>query len=197
MTTTPTLSPDDPFDATLGRLARSAWQAVLVAGIAAVVVGILALVWPKATLSVVGVFFGIFLLISGVVQVVAAFGTHVSTPMRVLVFISGAICILLGLFCFRGTLESILLLALWIGIGWLFRGITQIVAAASDPGMPARGWQVFLGALHVAAGAVLITWPIKSVHVLTVVTGCWLLVVGVVEVVTALRIRSITRDANL
>ncbi|MGW2239987.1 hypothetical protein ACWCWE_39250, partial [Streptomyces sp. NPDC001759] len=30
----------------------------------------------------------------------------------------------------RGPMRSILLLALWIGIGWLIRGITQTLAAA-------------------------------------------------------------------
>ncbi|MGH1554451.1 hypothetical protein ACRAWF_28435 [Streptomyces sp. L7] len=33
------------------------------------------------------------------------------------------------------------MLALWIGIGWLIRGITQTLAAASDQNMPARGWR--------------------------------------------------------
>ncbi|MET9375470.1 hypothetical protein ABZX98_15130 [Streptomyces sp. NPDC002992] len=38
----------------------------------------------------------------------------------------------------------------WIGIGRLFRGITQTVAAASGPAMPARGRQLFLGVVNAA-----------------------------------------------
>ncbi len=182
-------------DGPLNQLARAAWQAVLLAGVAAVVLGVLVLVWPKATLFVVGICFGLFLVLSGIVQLVAAFGTHISTALRVMAFISGALSILLGLFCFRGTLESILLLGLWIGIGWLFRGITQLMAAASDPGMPARGWQVFVGIVNAVAGIVLVVWPISSIRVLTVVTGCWLLVLGLVEVITALQIRGAAKRA--
>ncbi len=123
----------------LGMLAGAAWQALLLAGLVALVLGVLVLVWPGASLVVAGVLFGLYLLFSGVMQLVAAFGTHVSTALRVMAFISGTLSILLGLLCFRGAMQSILLLALWIGIGWLFRGITQTVAAASDPAMPARG----------------------------------------------------------
>ncbi|MFI5804965.1 HdeD family acid-resistance protein [Streptomyces sp. NPDC051561] len=179
-----------PEEGPLHRLGRGAWQAVLAAGLATIVLGVMVLVWPGATLVAVAVLFGVYLVVSGVMQLVSAFGTHVSTALRVMAFISGALSILLGLFCFRGAMQSLLLLALWIGIGWLFRGITQTVAAASDSAMPARGWQICLGILSAIAGIVLIVSPLSSVAVLTVVGGWWLVVVGVVEIATSFRIRS-------
>ncbi|MFE7585054.1 HdeD family acid-resistance protein [Streptomyces gardneri] len=179
----------------LGVLAGAAWQALLVAGIVSVVLGIMVLVWPDASLRVAGVLFGLYLLFSGVMQLVTAFGTHATTALRVMAFISGALSILLGLFCFRGAMQSTLLLALWIGIGWLFRGITQTVAAASDPTMPARGWQIFLGIVSAVAGVVLIVSPLESARVLTVLAGIWLIMVGLVEAATAFVIRS--RAGNL
>ncbi|MFF5286951.1 HdeD family acid-resistance protein [Streptomyces sp. NPDC012756] len=178
----------------VGLLAGFAWQALLVAGLASLILGVMVLAWPEATLRVVGVLFGLYLLLSGVMQLVAAFGTHATTALRVMAFISGALSILLGLFCFRGATQSTLLLALWIGIGWLFRGITQAVAAASDPAMPARGWQIFLGIVSAVAGVVLIVAPLESATVLTVLAGIWLLVVGVVELVTAFMVRSRAKD---
>nr|WP_240662709.1 HdeD family acid-resistance protein [Streptomyces sp. WAC 06738] len=173
----------------LGLLARGAWQAVLLAGVAALVLGALTLAWPGETLRVVGILFGLYLLVIGVMQLVAAFGTHASTGLRVMAFISGALCILLGLLCFRSALQSILLLALWIGIGWLFRGITQAVAAGSDEAMPARGWQIGLGVISALAGIVLIVSPLTSIAILTYLAGAWLLAVGVIEIATAVRIR--------
>ncbi|MEV7566587.1 HdeD family acid-resistance protein [Streptomyces tanashiensis] len=178
----------------LGMLAGFAWQALLVAGLVSLILGVLVLAWPKATLTVVGVLFGLYLLFSGVVQLVAAFGTHATTALRVMAFVSGALSILLGLFCFRGATQSILLLALWIGIGWLFRGIMQTVAAASDPAMPARGWQIFLGIVSALAGIVLIVSPLESAAVLTVLGGIWLLVVGATEIITAFMVRSRAKD---
>ncbi|HTJ68796.1 MAG TPA: HdeD family acid-resistance protein [Actinospica sp.] len=174
----------------LQQLARNAWQAVLLIGVAAIVFGVMALVWPHATLRALGILFGIYLLVSGIMQLAAAFGTHTETSLRVLAFISGAISIMLGLFCFRGALESILLLAIWIGIGWIFRGVSQLAAASSDPLMPARGWQIFSGIIGILAGIVVLASPVSSIWVLTLFGGIWLIITGVAEIATALQLRS-------
>ncbi|PZH02550.1 hypothetical protein C1I97_21100 [Streptomyces sp. NTH33] len=181
--------PEEPLEGPLRLISRAAWQAVLAAGVATLVLGILVLLWPGPSLLAAGILFGVYLLVSGVLQLVSAFGTHATTSLRVLAFVSGALSILLGLFCFRGALQSILLLALWIGIGWLIRGITQTIAAVHHRDAPARGWQIFLGILTFAAGIVLIVSPLRSVAVLTLVAGWWLVVVGVIEIVTAFRVR--------
>ncbi|MGW2031623.1 MULTISPECIES: HdeD family acid-resistance protein [Streptomyces] len=185
--------PEPAFEGPLHALSRAAWQVVLLTGVGSLVLGVLVLVWPGPSLVAAGVLFGLYLLYSGVLQLVSAFGTHRATSLRVLAFISGALSILLGLFCFRGPMQSILLLALWIGIGWLFRGITQTVAAVHDPRMPARGWQIFLGIVTFVAGIVLIDSPLESVSVLTLVSGIWLVAVGIVEIVTAFGIRGRAR----
>jgi len=187
-------APEPPLEGPLHALSKAAWQVVLITGVASLILGVLVLAWPDATLLAVGILFGLYLLFSGVFQLVAAFGTHQTTSLRVLAFISGSLSILLGLFCLRGPMRSILLLALWIGIGWLIRGITQTLAAAHDKEMPARGWQIFLGILTFVAGIVLIDSPFESVAVLTLVGGIWLVAVGVVEILTALRIRARARQ---
>jgi uncharacterized membrane protein HdeD (DUF308 family) len=174
----------------LHRLARYAWQAVLATGIVAIVLGALVLMWPGISIIVAGVLFGLYLVVGGVMQLVAAFGTHGTTALRVLAFVSGALSILLGLLCFRSAFDSILLLALWIGIGWLFRGIIQIVSAISDANLPARGWQGFYGAISLLAGIALIDSPLSSVALLTILGGAWLIALGVVEVITAFRVRT-------
>ncbi|MFI6033855.1 HdeD family acid-resistance protein [Streptomyces sp. NPDC051315] len=186
--------PEPPIEGPLHTLSRMAWQVVLVTGIASLVLGVLVLGWPGASLVAAGVLFGVYLVVSGVFQLVSAFGTHRTTSLRVLAFISGTLSILLGLFCFRGPMRSVLLLALWIGIGWVIRGITQTLAAVSDRAMPARGWQIFLGAVTFVGGIVLIDSPFESVAVLTLVGGIWLVVVGVVETATAVRIRARARQ---
>ncbi|MGW1722739.1 HdeD family acid-resistance protein [Streptomyces sp. NPDC002306] len=185
---------EPPLEGPLHALSQAAWQVVLLTGVASLVLGVLVLIWPGASLLAAGVLFGIYLLVSGVLQLVSAFGTHKTTSLRVLAFISGALSIVLGLFCFRGPMQSILLLGLWIGIGWVIRGITQTLAAVHDRGMPARGWQIFLGIVTFIAGIVLIDSPFESVAVLTLVGGIWLVVVGIVEMVTSFRIRGLARQ---
>ncbi|MFF3876130.1 HdeD family acid-resistance protein [Streptomyces sp. NPDC001978] len=183
----------EPQDASvtesLGALANMGWQILLTTGLAAIALGVVVLAWPKETLRVVGVLFGIYLLVTGVFQLAAAFGTHVPRHLRALHFLTGALSVLLGLICFRGTLQSILLLALWIGFSWLLRGTTTTATAASAPAMPARGWMLFSGIIGMLAGIVLIVSPFTSIAALTLATGIMAIVLGVVEVFHAVRMR--------
>jgi len=182
------------FEGPLHQLARSAWQLLLFTGVVAAALGVIVLVWPGKTLVVVGVLFGIFLVVSGIGYVFAAFGAHRGAAMRVLMFLTGVVSLVLGFFCFRDKLESILLLALWIGIGWVFRGVTLLAAALSFDHLPGRGWQALAGLIIIIGGGVLIIYPLDSIEVLTLVAGIWLIIIGVIDVIDAIMVRHRTKQ---
>ncbi|GGZ01838.1 HdeD family acid-resistance protein [Streptomyces poonensis] len=181
--------PDASAAGPLGAVANMGWQILLTTGLAATALGVVIFVWPRETLRVVGVLFGVYLLVTGVFQLAAAFGTHVPGHLRALHFVTGALSVLLGLLCFRGTLESLLLLALWIGFGWLLRGVMTTATAASAEAMPARGWMLFSGIIGMLAGIVLIVSPFTSIAALTLVAGVMAIILGVIEVCHAVRMR--------
>jgi uncharacterized membrane protein HdeD (DUF308 family) len=183
------------FEGPLQQLARSAWQLLLLTGVVAVALGVIVLAWPGKTLFVAGVLFGIYLVVTGIGYVFAAFGAHTGAAMRVLAFITGVISLVLGFFCFRDKFEAVWLLALWIGISWVFRGMTLLAAALSLDHMPARGWQVLSGLIIVVGGGVLIINPSESMAVLTLVAGCWLIAIGIVDVITAFQVRHRSKAA--
>jgi len=178
------------FEGPLQQLARSAWQLVLFIGILAVALGVAVLAWPGKTLVVAGALFGIYLVVSGVGYMFTAFGSHTGATMRVLGFITGAVSLVLGFFCFRDKFEAVWLLALWIGIGWVFRGMTLLAAALSLDHVPGRGWQALTGVIVLIGGGVLIISPIESMAILTLVAGWWLIVIGIMDVITAFQVRS-------
>jgi uncharacterized membrane protein HdeD (DUF308 family) len=180
----------------LSELARFGWQAELTAGLVAVVLGIIVLAWTDRTLTVVGVLFGLYLVISGVLQLVGAAGARVTGGLRALGFVSGALFILLGLLCFRSAFHSLVLLGIWIGIGWLFRGAVGTYAALDAPPFPGRGWAVFFGAVTAVAGVVLIANPVGSLTTLAVIAGIVLLVLGAIELGHAFYLRSQARASG-
>ncbi|GGN66643.1 HdeD family acid-resistance protein [Nocardia rhizosphaerihabitans] len=182
------------LESPMAALAKKTWQTILVTGLLAVVLGIIVLVWPGPSLLVAGILFGIYMVVSGIFQLVAAFTHLPSTSFRVLSFISGVLSLIIGVFCFRDDLTSIVLLGLFIGISWLFRGIAILFAAASEKGVPGRGWQIFYGVISAIAGVILIVWPISSLTTLTLVVGIFLIVIGVMEMITAFGVR---KDAHL
>ncbi|MGO9102356.1 MAG: HdeD family acid-resistance protein [Mycobacterium sp.] len=188
-----TVSDKTVFEGPVHQLARSAWQLLLLIGIVAVMLGVIVLAWPGPSLLVAGVLFGIYLVVSGIGYVFAAFGTHTGAAMRVLAFLTGLVSLVLGFFCFRDKFEAVTLLALWIGIGWVFRGMTLLASALSFDHMPGRGWQAFSGVIIVIGGGVLIISPIDSIAVLTLVAGCWLIAIGIIDVITAFQVRSRTK----
>jgi uncharacterized membrane protein HdeD (DUF308 family) len=166
------------------------WKSALVSGILALTLGILVLAWPGISILVAAVVFGVYLLIAGITQVIFAFSLHVSAGGRVLLFISGAAALILAVLCFRSLAESILLLAIWIGVVFIFRGVATAISAISDPTLPGRFWHVFIGVISLLAGIVLIASPFESIGILALVVGIWLVVIGVFEIASSFGIRA-------
>ncbi|GAY13435.1 HdeD family acid-resistance protein [Mycobacterium sp. shizuoka-1] len=170
------------------------WKSVLLSGILSLVLGILVLVWPGISILVAAIFFGAYLLVTGISQVFHAFTLHVSAGGRVMLFISGAAALILAVLCFRSIQNSILLLAIWIGIGFIFRGVATAVSAISDPDTPGRGWEIFVGVISLIAGIVVLASPFPSLATLTIVVGIWLVVIGVFEIVASFGIRKAAKN---
>ena len=174
------------------RLLPHLWKSTLVSGILALALGILVLKLPGRSIVAAAILFAVYLLITGIAEVFFAFSLHVSAGGRVLLFISGAASLILALLCFRhfGEGYAILLLAIWIGVGFIFRGVATSISAISDPTLPGRGWQIFLGVISLLAGIVMLASPLQTLAILTLVVGVWLIVIGVFEIVSSFGIRS-------
>lgn len=172
-----------------GPLAGHLWKSILLTGILSVILGAMVLKWPDETIVLAAIFFGAYLLVTGISQVFHAFTLHISGSGRALLFISGAASLVLAVLCFKSIGNSVLLLAIWIGIGFIFRGVAEAASAISDPETPGRGWQIFLGIITLIAGIIVMASPIASLATLTLVTGIWLIVIGVFEIVAAFGIR--------
>lgn len=109
------------------------WKSTLTSGILSLILGALILAWPGISVLVAAVAFGVYLILTGIAQVMFAFSLHVSAGSRILLFISGAASLILAVLAFRHFGNAVLLLAIWIGIGFIFRGVATTVSAISDP----------------------------------------------------------------
>jgi uncharacterized membrane protein HdeD (DUF308 family) len=183
-----TISPADE-QALLARIGR-AWWVVLLLGVVSLIVGVIVLIRPFTAVNVAAIIFGIWLLVSGVIQLAQAFDKQLETISRVLNAITGVIGIVLGIICLDSAEDRIALLTLFIGIWWIMRGIVQIAIGASEQG---GGVVIFLGILGILAGGVVLIWPIASLTVLTLVVGIWLVVLGIFEIIASFRVRSLKK----
>ena len=171
------------------------WKSALASGILSLILGVLVLAWPGISILVAAVAFGVYLLITGIAQVIFAFSLQVSAGSRILLFISGAASLILAVLAFRhfGQGYAILLLAIWIGIGFIFRGVATTISAISDPNLPGRGWSIFVGVISLLAGIIVLASPFASIVTLAIVVGVWFVVIGVFEIVSSFGIRKASR----
>ena len=79
---------------------RNLWKSVLSLGVLTLILGAVVLVWPGQSIVAAGILFVVYLLASGITQVIAASTVYSPAASRVLMFISGALSIALGVFAF-------------------------------------------------------------------------------------------------
>src|SRR5271165_5544025 len=173
------------------------WISATLFGALAAILGVAMLVWPGPSIVVAAALFGAYLVTSGVAMVILAFALPAASgASRFLYFISGALSVILGILAFRhfGQGFAILLLAIWIAVGFIFRGVATTVSAIGEPGLPGRAWAIFAGVITIIAGVVVLAWPFDSIVILALVVGIWLVVIGVLEIVSAFRIRSAAKN---
>lgn len=169
------------------------WKSAAISGVLAIVLGVAILVWTGASITLAAIFFGVGLLLTGIQQVFFAFTLRGAAGMRVLLFISGAAALALGIIALARISDAWSLLAIWIAIGFIFRGVATTMSAIGDPTLPGRWWNIVIGVITLIAGVVVMAAPYESLQTLALVVGIWLIVIGVMEVVSAFGIRAATK----
>ncbi|MFF8832500.1 HdeD family acid-resistance protein [Streptomyces sp. NPDC015131] len=174
----------------LARLGRS-WTWVLASAVATLVPGVVLLVWPRATLHVVAVLIGLYLLVTGVFRLVGVFARegHERLPGLLL----AVLYVLAGVLCLRNPLQTVAALSLITGAVWLVSGILALYTATAVRDLPHRGVASAVALLAVVAGVVVLALPAESAYVLTRLLGLWLVLLGLAEAVAALGWRAALR----
>ncbi|MFD7303781.1 HdeD family acid-resistance protein [Streptomyces pharetrae] len=174
----------------LARLGRS-WTWLVASAVGTLVPGVLILVWPQATLHVLAVLLGLYLLVTGVFRFVAVFARtgHERLPG----LLTAVLYVLAGVLCLRDPLQTITVLSLVVGMVWLVSGILTLYTALAVEDLPHRGVVLGTAVLGVVAGIVVLTLPAESARALTRLLGLWLVLLGLGEAAVALAWRAALR----
>jgi len=157
--------------------------AFAVSAVLAVVLGILVLVWPESTLTVLATLFGLYFLAAGVVHVARGILTGgAGVGGRVLSILLGVLLVIAGIIAIRNPLSSLALLTMVIGISWIIEGVVGLVETSHDSSKW-FGW--LFGIVAIVAGTVLLLTPIESLGVLVWIGGIFLVGSGVIQLVQA------------
>ncbi len=166
------------------------WWLGLVVGLISVAGGIVMIAYPGPTLEVVALLVGIELLIGGLFLLVAAFGER--TGSRIATLLAGALALIAGLIVIRHPGDSVLVVALAVGIYLILAGVLRLAGAVEAS--TGRGWLIFAALVDIAVGIVIVAWPKFGITTFAIVLGIVLIVRGAALVVIAFTLRSLDRE---
>lgn len=172
---------------------RHNWGVLALRAIAAIIFGILALVWPGITLLVLVYLFGIYAIINGILTFAMVFKSPTGAPVfcnYILPVIVGLVSILTGIFvlCLPGltALTVIFMIGLWAVI----TGILEIIASIRFRKVVTNDWLYFLGGLvTLILGLFLLAHPAVGLLALIYWIGAFAIVYGILFLILALRVR--------
>jgi uncharacterized membrane protein HdeD (DUF308 family) len=155
--------------------------AMAIGGVVAVILGVMILVWPGATVSVIAVLFGLYFLVGGIARIVRGIAmAGGSVGVRVLNILLGVLLLVAGIVAIRNPIGSLAVLGMVIGISWLIEGVAALVETASDS---SRWFGILFAVISIVAGIVVLLSPVDSLGVLVIVGGVFLIVSGLVQLV--------------
>src|SRR5918996_5648312 len=136
------------------------WWLVALRGLAAIVFGVLAFVWPAITLFALVLLFGAYMLVDGIFAIVAAVRAARREARWWLLLIEGVLGVLAGLVAFFWPGLTALALLYFIAAWAIVTGIMEIVAAIRLRQEIEGEWALGLsGLLSVIFGILLVVLP--------------------------------------
>lgn len=172
-------------------LAQNWWTLVL-RGIAAIIFGILAYLWPGITFTVLVLFFGAYALWDGVFALIGAFRTE--GERRWSLVLGGIVGIAAGLVTFfwtgAATIAILSIIAAWAVITGVFEVVSAIRLREEIEGE----WLLLIsGVVSVLFGIALVIWPVAGLVAVTWMIGAYAMVFGFLLTVLGFRLRGMSR----
>jgi len=165
-----------------------AWWLFLLQGIAAILLGLMLLTNPGATLLALMTFLGFYLLITGMLSLVRVFADRSTAWIWSL--LSGIVGILAGIFVLNHPLLAAVtvptVLVIVLGVEGLIMGVFEIIRGFQGGGAGA----FILGVINVLIGLLLLGRPMAAALAVPFVFAILLLIEGVGLLIWAFRVRA-------
>ncbi len=175
---------------------RHHWWLFLLRGVAGVTFGVLTLLWPGATLVVLMAFIAAYALVDGIVALVYAFRLRPLFDRWWMLLLQGVISAAFGVLAIFNPGLSVAYIVVSVALWMLVAGLVQLLLARVQKTMggSGRGSRVG-GILSLALAVAAVVYPRVTVAAVLVLIAWFALVVGIVQLVVAFRVRSIVKAA--
>ncbi|MFM9108919.1 MAG: HdeD family acid-resistance protein [Chloroflexota bacterium] len=168
------------------------WWLWLIRGVLAIILGVLALTRPGATLASLAFVIGVYFLIDGVVSLFHGFGKQPEGQSRWGLIIWGIIAILAGLSLIANPFAGALSLALVVGIWAILFGALEIFTGIKfRDEMSGEFWLILGGIAAVLFGILIWSNILQGALAVAALVGIWALVSGIVLVILSFKIKGL------
>jgi uncharacterized membrane protein HdeD (DUF308 family) len=191
MASTTMNSPSDVQSNAAGDLLAQNWWLFTLRGVLGIIFGLIALIFPGATILSLVIFFSAYMLVDGVFGVISAVRAIRRKEDRwgLLIF-EGSLNIAVGIAAFLWPGLTVVAFV-WLIAAWAIVSGGLMTAAGFRLNMDhGRWWMILGGLLSLAYGVLLIITPLIGAIVLTWWLGAYALVFGVALVVFSFKLRS-------
>jgi uncharacterized membrane protein HdeD (DUF308 family) len=173
------------------------WWALALRGLAAVIFGVLAIVWPQITITVLVLLFGAFVFVDGLFAIIAAFTQRGGHDQWWLLLLEGLAGIGIGILTFFFPNATALVLVLFIAAWAIFTGILEIIAAIRlRKEIEGELFLGLAGVLSLIFGVLAFFFPESGATAIVWLIGAYAILFGIVMIILAFRLRS-WRNAHL
>src|SRR5216110_511003 len=168
------------------------WWVPVLRGIAAIIFGVIAFVYPGLTVAVLVLLFGAWVLVDGIFRVVGAIGHRTSDPEWGFHLVIGILGILIGLLTFHAPRITALALVIYIATWALMIGVTEIAMAVKLRREIKGEWFLILMGLASIVFAALLLWnPLAGAAALIWIMAWYAVIFGVLAIIFGFRLRSL------
>ncbi|HXR45589.1 MAG TPA: DUF308 domain-containing protein [Pseudolysinimonas sp.] len=162
------------------RFRRGAWAGAIVA----VLVALFGLIFPQVALTFVALLIGIYLVVSGVLRLITAFGAGaIGTGLRWALGLIGALLVVGGILALNNPFGTLVALVVVLGISWILDGAGYVLAAVTVRRVPGWWAMALAGVLLALAGIAVLVSSLSALAAFLFFFSLLLLIVGAVTIV--------------
>lgn len=174
-------------------IAKRKFRAILTAeqhslrlqGVAAILFGVAAMIWPGITINVLVYLFAVLLLVYGVVHAAVASMNIKRSGKYVLLLLVGLAEVVLGVYLLQSPDMALDTFALILAFIFIFRGVFTVVRSIRLYASTMRITQILLGAIEILIATVLFIFPLGSIVALVWIVGLYALIAGLIMLAMA------------
>lgn len=184
----------DTSENALAELFGEHWWLLALRGLAAVLFGILAFIWPGITMFWLVCLFGAYALVNGVLSLWMAAKSRGRSRVAML-SIGGILSLFAGVLTFFWPALTALGLLLLIAWWAIVNGVLEIMTAIRSRKILTHEWLLVLAGLaSIGFGVIMLLQPAAGALVLILWIGAWAFVFGILLMILAFKLRRLGHE---